>query len=715
MLSNYVLLNAVRRRTESAILSSMQIQRLVLEMSGGLEKARRLQRDFFLRYPEIGFSQAHTIYVTEALVQLDSVKGKSEELKTLIASSDVSDALQDSDIDLNLYLSSVERYAETLNESVNLMTVLADDETGLLARLSKVSGALQVDLARSGVDAWQKVYAVMQLNEKDYLITSRRSYIQSTYNLAATLMYEIEVSAALPDDLKERLLENLTAYSLLANAVVEQDIAIRAKSRDFELQAQSVDPISADLIVLAEAEVLRAQEQVVQTNRLATVALVAITVVSLLLMNSIAYVLNKSITQNVIRLTKAAGQMRAGNLNVSAPVESGDELGELAGTFNDMAAELRASFDALQKVEQRYRALFESSNDAVFIMDLEGVYLMVNRRAAEMLGYSVAEMIGMNPSQVVLPQEYEDSRKKLYAVQKGAQLPVYERTMRCKDGTYVFVEVSMVLVRDADGDPLHIQSIVRDITERKEAEEQIRLLNAELEQRVIERTKQLQVANDELESFSYSVSHDLRAPLRAINGYSQIIQENHRSELSSESARLLDLVQQNALHMGRLIDDLLKFSRFSRQPLKKQTVNPNQLVQQALQILETQCADRPIVFEVGELAPCQGDASLLLQVWVNLLSNAIKFTALRESARIEVGCQPDAYGRNTYFVRDNGVGFDMQYAGKLFGVFQRLHSTSKFGGTGVGLALVHRIISRHGGRIWAEAEPDVGATFFFTL
>ncbi|MEQ1860647.1 MAG: PAS domain S-box protein [Chthoniobacteraceae bacterium] len=257
-------------------------------------------------------------------------------------------------------------------------------------------------------------------------------------------------------------------------------------------------------------------------------------------------------------------------------------------------------------------------------------------------------------------------------------------------------------------------SLAVDVTDRKQAENDVRQLNAELEQRVADRTAALKAANKELEAFSYSVSHDLRAPLRAVDGFSQAVLEDFGSMLPEEGQRYLRTVREGAQKMGMLIDDLLTFSRLSRAPLRRKNVNTGAMVRSVLDDLSPQRKGRNIDLRITPLPECSGDPALLTQVWLNLLSNALKYTGRREVAVIEVGCERTPEG-DVFFVRDNGTGFDMRYAGKLFGVFQRLHRAEDYEGTGVGLALVQRVIHRHGGRVWADAAVDRGATFHFTL
>jgi len=300
------------------------------------------------------------------------------------------------------------------------------------------------------------------------------------------------------------------------------------------------------------------------------------------------------------------------------------------------------------------------------------------------------------------------------AVASGSDFRV-EFRIRRHDGEYRWFDTQAVQLRDAGGHTVKWFGSNTDMTERKQAEEEIRQFNAELEQRVRERTAQLQAANQELEAFSYSVSHDLRAPLRHVQGYVDMLGREAEGRLSDQGRRYMKTITDASREMGVLIDDLLAFARMGRSEMIETKVNLDALVRETLRDLEPATHERNIVWKIPPLPAVQADPAMLKLALANLLGNAVKFTRPRDPAQIEIGCAGMEGERVIVFVRDNGVGFDPQYAHKLFGVFQRLHRADEFEGTGIGLASVRRIIARHGGRTWAEGRLNEGATFFFTL
>jgi PAS domain S-box-containing protein len=288
------------------------------------------------------------------------------------------------------------------------------------------------------------------------------------------------------------------------------------------------------------------------------------------------------------------------------------------------------------------------------------------------------------------------------------------RIVRVSDGVTRWVSGLGEVSYDEDGAPLSMVGAIQDVTERKLAEQKVLLLNAELEERVQQRTADLQASNRELEAFAYSVSHDLRSPLRAVDGYARILEEEMHPRLNDEGRRALAVVRSEARRMGRLIDDLLMFSRLGRKDVQKRETDMTLLAREVFAELRPDAADGDVELCLADLPPAMCDPSLIHQVWANLLGNAMKFTRRRAGATIEVSGSVQGT-ESVYIVKDNGVGFDMRYSDKLFGVFQRLHGSDEFEGTGVGLALVQRVVSRHGGRVWAEGEVGRGASFFFSL
>ena len=436
----------------------------------------------------------------------------------------------------------------------------------------------------------------------------------------------------------------------------------------------------------------------------------------------IAYVLSKGLQQRVskpiLSLAETARIIsKKQDYSVRAKKVSDDELGLLTDAFNQMLTRIEKQTIDLSESEERARSVLNSSIAAVIVMDTHGKIIDWNLRAEKMFGWSRDEAIGKDLADTIIPLSMrEQHRSGLTRYLLTGEAPVFnqlvEMTALHRDGTEFPTEISISPLRTRD-----VQTFcgfITDLTERKRNEEKIMLFNQQLEQMVRERTQELESVNKELESFSYSVSHDLRAPLRAIHGYMNIFADEYSGRFDAEATRLTSIVMNNTQKMGRLIDDLLAFSQLGRKELIRTQTSMTHMVLSICEEQKRTEIGRNIEFSVQELPDALVDAVTMRQVWINLISNAVKYTRHREKAIVEIGGE-EREEDQMYFIKDNGAGFEMLYYEKLFGVFQRLHSQKEFEGTGVGLAIVQRIISRHGGKTWAEGKPNEGATFYFTL
>jgi PAS domain S-box-containing protein len=449
--------------------------------------------------------------------------------------------------------------------------------------------------------------------------------------------------------------------------------------------------------------------------------------------------LHKTITGPIADITSVAKRViEQRDFTLRASIKSDDEIGVLATAFNSMLSEIDnrtkvledANLRLQREVEEReraenarnasqsrVRALVTALTQVIWVADSQGRFVEEAESWTAYTGQSFDEYRNLGWRKAF----DDESRKTLErvwstAIEKASTFDIELKLWHAATGRHRVVALRGVPMLGPRGDIQEWIGAILDVEDQRAAEQGLRTLNTELEQRVALRTAQLEAANKDLEGFSYSVSHDLRAPIRAIGGFCALLTKDHGAQLDPEAHRKLDVIKNEAVRMGTLIDDLLAFSRLGRKALHPDVLDMQGLASEAYRRLsngngQTQ---RPVDFRLGALPRATADRSLLEQVWVNLLSNAIKFSGKKDAPVVEVGAISEER-EYVYFVRDNGAGFDPRHQEKLFGVFQRLHHSDEFPGTGVGLALVHRIITRHGGRIWADARPGEGATFHFTL
>jgi PAS domain S-box-containing protein len=390
------------------------------------------------------------------------------------------------------------------------------------------------------------------------------------------------------------------------------------------------------------------------------------------------------------------------------------ELVHINARLKEEIAERKQAEKALRESEERYRSLVEIAPEAIVVHG-RGKIIYGNPAARQLYGgQSLEDFVGKTALDFVHPDYRQiaiERIRKSYEKREPAERTEEKHVQL--DGQVVCVEVTTVPI-NYDDEPATLL-IITDITDRKRAEDEIRKLNQELEQRVAERTIQLEAANKELEAFAYSISHDLRAPLRHIGGFVEMLKQSTEIVSDEQSRHYIDVISDAVQRMRTMIGDLLSFSRMSRSAMSNARVDLGTLVGDVIQEFEIETKNREIEWQISSLPEVNGDRAMLRMVFENLISNVLKFTKSRAPAKIEIGWMPGSDAESVVFIRDNGVGFDMRYADKLFGVFQRLHRTDEFEGTGIGLANVRRIINRHGGRTWAEGEVDQGATFYFSL
>jgi PAS domain S-box-containing protein len=491
-----------------------------------------------------------------------------------------------------------------------------------------------------------------------------------------------------------RPLSDMIAYARTTNA--QPPLSLLADSRHtmdaVRNELAEMQGVEDRLLEARTATATRAQRQVVWIGALGAVfGLVGGLFAAVTFTSGVVSRIDR-LGENAVRLSQAMPLMR---LKPAA-----DEVGHLGGRLEEAGALLRARVQELEQARADLDRFFSLSLDMLCIFGLDGRFVRVNAAWQDLFAWTPEELAAVPYLDLVHPDDRAPTSAAAAQLADGATVINFENRYRCKDGTYRWLNWK------ASPEPLRgvIYATARDVTEQKR-----------IAQERAEHAAALAVVNDELEAFSYSVSHDLRAPLRHVAGFASLLERHAAVQLDDQGRRYITTIQDAATTMGRLIDDLLTFSRMGRSALTTRRVHLSDIVQEAREETMSHVSGRDIVWTIHPLLDVDADPAMLRLAFVNLLSNAIKYTATRPQAHIEIGAHGHGNQEMVIFVRDNGVGFDMQYAHKLFGVFQRLHARTEFEGTGIGLANVRRIIHRHGGRTWAEGIPDGGATFYFSL
>lgn len=714
--TGYIALLTISSQTEKNIVTSKEIQLLVLEINNGIGQARHLQKSFFLNLPKIGFTKAQKQIAEQVSVQIAIVLGHSMQLKTLINKSDVSLQLQKSEVNLNFFLSVADRFSDTFNEAVMLVRQLSDEDTGLETALAKRSQEVLNYIAPSEDLLLLSKFREIQLLEKQYLLTRQRPHMQSLFNLAVNLRELLKNQDGLNHTGKTSAIKALAAYLENAKQILPLDVEIKSKFNEFELHAKSVDPIIADLVHLADLEVKRGTQQIRKTRRVVTIVLMAAVFMAVLLAGIIALVFNKSITLNVVRLTKTASELKDGNLEARADIASSDELGVLADSFNTMAQRIKTLIGNLEGEaavanSRLYQAL-ESISDGFCLFDAEGYFILANTKYREMFvkiesslrpGVHIDEILHIAVQQQIFPEAADDPET------------------WCRDQRDQWFDTSTVSHEHMLDDGLWVQTdkyrtqhgeivgIYTDITPHKAAENHLR-----------EAKEAAETATKSKSQFLANMSHEIRTPMNGIIGFTDLMLE---TVLDSTQVDYTHTVKRSSEALLSLINDLLDFSKIESGELEFECIDfdPELLVYDVCELVRPKIGDKPIelLCHIDNDVPplVKGDPLRLRQVITNLLGNAPKFTENGEIAlTVDLEQETSRKVKLHIKVSDTGIGIPKDKLNDIFDPFQQADgSTSrKYGGTGLGLSICRQLAEMMGGKVWAESEEGRGSVFHFT-
>ena len=714
--TGYIALTTISNQTESDIVPSMEIQRLVLEIKNGIGQARYLQKSFFLNLPKIGFSKAQKQLSDQMLDQIAIVLERSKRLKTRIQESEVSAQLQESEVNLNFFLSVADRFSETFNEAVKLVIKLSDEKTGLEPLLEKHSQEMLNRLQGFQDLVLLSKYREIQLLEKKYRLTRQRPYMQSLFNLAGGLRGLIENHRELKQLEKNQIIAALTDYLAVAEEILPLDVEIRSKFNEFDLHAQAVDPIIEELVKLANLEVKTETQQIHKTRHLVTILLFSAVLSAVLLAAIIALVFNKSITRNIVRLTHTAAELKNGNLEARSDISSSNELGLLADSFNTMAQRIKTLVDNLEgeaaTANSRLFQALESISDGFCLFDAHGVFILANTKYKEMFakiepylrpGVHIEDILRAAAQQKIFPEAAANNAGWLAAqLKQWFDTSITSQVHELDDGFWV--QVSKYRTQHGE-----IVGIYTNITSHKTAEKQLRQAKVAAE-----------AATKSKSQFLANMSHEIRTPMNGIIGFTDLMLE---TALDDSQLDYTHMIKRSGEALLSLVNDLLDFSKIESGELEFESIDfdPELLAYDVCELIRPKLVDKPIelLCHIDNDVPAwvQGDPLRFRQVITNLLGNAPKFTEAGEiSLVMELERETSDKVMLHVKVMDTGVGIPKDKLDKIFEPFKQADGTTsrKYGGTGLGLSICRQLATMMGGDAWAESEEGRGSVFHFT-
>jgi signal transduction histidine kinase/CheY-like chemotaxis protein len=723
-INSYIALKIVQGQAEKDISISVELQRLVLEMDRNLQEARTHQRDFFLRYPEIGFSQAKEIYAQEAVDNINEVVRLTTEFKQLIEQPQVSDSLKKTNVDLSLFVSSAERYETTFIEAVELVTQLAREKNGLKDQLDNLGNASKKAIQSLDIQ-WREKYQALRLAEKEYLITRQRPYMQSAFNILLELEKKIAESTTLNPEQKTELLNILESYQKTGEQILHIDAAIQSKFRDFDLQAKNIDRISSELISLTNKEVIKAESRVQKASHLIYFILVFSALFGLLFTAIIARLFKKTITQKIIQLTQGVNQIKQGHLDHRLPIESEDELGELAAGFNQMATQLQALVHHLeQQVAEQTVAIRKSEallNETQKIGQLGGWEF--DPQTQELVWtQEVYHIHEVEP-------DYVPTLEGMLSFFEGQYREDLQAAMN--EATHQFNEfdLELPLMRHSGdliwvrliGQPLAVEDeriklkgTLQNITDRKEIE------------MALQKAKQAaDSANQAKTEFLSSMSHELRTPLNGILGYTQILKRS--KTLEGEDRKGVEVIHECGSHLLTLINDILDMAKIESRKIElyDEPVDLSYFLDGIISICKIKAHQKGLgfrsIYDPRLPKTIIVDQKRLRQVLINLIGNAIKFTDTGEiTFKVDfvdwISRSDQTHAKIRFDVKDTGIGITPEQLEKIFSPFEQVGEKARMSeGTGLGLAISQNIVQLMGGNLNVSSIPNQGSCFFFEI